>query len=58
MKIGEVQLPEEISDYENENYYNTKELRSHNQIKFQSGDVIGYYQPCDSQVIRSIVTNK
>ena len=63
VKIGEVQLPEEIlinSDYENENYYyNIKELRSHNQLEFQPGDVIGYYQPYDSQqVIRSIVTNE
>ena len=46
-KIGEVQLPEEnlmTSSERNYSFVNMS-LNSSSQIEFQSGDVIGYYQP-------------
>ena len=47
-KIGEIQLP--AGDFVpvgvNRNYYSASvSLNSNSQIEFQSGDVIGYYQP-------------
>ena len=32
-------------------YYANVSLSGNNQIEFQSGDVIGYYQPSDAQVL-------
>ena len=52
-KIGEVQLPE--GDFkpigqQKSYHYSTLPLNSSNQIEFQSGDVIGYYQPFSPRV--------
>ena len=47
-KLSEVQLPsgDFIKAGKNMNYYNASlSLNSSSQIEFQSGDVIGYYQP-------------
>ena len=61
-KIGEVQLPAGIlidSNHNGDYYYSKMKLNSSNQIEFQSGDVIGYYQPSNlQQVIWSIETNE
>ena len=53
-KTGEVKLPEgEFQTIGNgKNYiYATLPLNSSNQIEFQSGDVIGYYQPIYPRVL-------
>ena len=59
-KIGEVELPlgQRIGGRGRGNYdYATLSLNSSTQIEFQSGDVIGYYQPSDTQrLIWSIQT--
>ena len=39
-------------------YYANISLNSSSQIEFQSGDVIGYYQPSNAQQIWSIQTDK
>ena len=52
-KIGEVQLPlgHFINVGRNKNYYYaTLSLNNNSQIEFQSGDVIGYYQPSNPRV--------
>ena len=57
-KIGEVQLP--AGNFINIFLYfaNLSLSSSSSQIEFQSGDVIGYYQPSDpQQLIRSIQTS-
>ena len=60
-KIGEVQLPagnRTGSSSSTRYYYANLSLNSNNQIEFQSGDVIGYYQPSDpARGIWSIQTN-
>ena len=51
-KLTEVQLPAGIfkSIGRNQNYYKVSlSLNSSSQIEFQSGDVIGYYQPSNTQ---------
>ena len=51
-KIGEVQLPEGIFKAvgKGKNYHHVSlSLNSSSQIEFQSGDVIGYYQPPNAQ---------
>ena len=51
-KLSEVQLPAGsfVSIGRNRNYYYGKiSLNSSSQIEFQSGDVIGYYQPSNPQ---------
>ena len=53
-KTGEVKLPEgEFKAIGNGKNYNnaTLPLNSSNQIEFQSGDVIGYYQPFHPRVL-------
>ena len=53
-KIGEIKLPEgDFKAIGNGKYYNyaTLPLNSSNQIEFQSGDVIGYYQPFSPRVL-------
>ena len=58
-KIGEVQLPSGnfVSVSRNKNYHSaTVRLNNSSQIEFQSGDVIGYYQPSNPQV--SIWSNR
>ena len=49
-KIGEVQLPARnlIGDPSTDYYYANLSLNNSNQIEFQLGDVIGYYQPANS----------
>ena len=60
-KISEVQLPagDLISSSEGGNYYHVSlSLNNNSQIEFQSGDVIGYYQPSNPrQSIWSIFTS-
>ena len=59
-KIGEVQLPagNRIGDSSTGYYYASLSLNNNNQIEFQSGDVIGYYQPSNPyHGIWSIQTN-
>ena len=49
-KVGEIELP--LGDYitGTENYYFANlSLNTSSQIEFQSGDIIGYYQPTDSK---------
>ena len=58
--IGEVQLP--AGDYIGQifvgYYYDNISLSGNSQIEFQSGDVIGYYQPSNSRrVIWNIQTS-
>ena len=51
-KIGEVELPlgRRMGGQSHNNFdYATLSLNSSIQIEFQSGDVIGYYQPSDTQ---------
>ena len=50
-RIGEVQLPlgDLMNSSEGDYYYVNMSLNSSSQIEFQSGDVIGYYQPSNSQ---------
>ena len=50
-KIGEVQLPEGNLMTSSEGNYSfvNMSLNSSSQIEFQSGDVIGYYQPSNSR---------
>ena len=51
-KIGELELPlGELTNGRGRNsyYYASILLNSSTQIEFQSGDVIGYYQPSDTQ---------
>ena len=49
--IGEVQLSagNRIGNGAERYYFTNMSLNSNSQIEFQSGDVIGYYQPSDSQ---------
>ena len=60
-KIGEVQLPsgDFVAVGLGRNYlYANLPLNGNSQIEFQSGDVIGYYQPSNSQrLIGSIQTS-
>ena len=59
-KIGEVQLPAGnlIGDSSTGYYYASLSLNYNNQIEFQSGDVIGYYQPSNpARGISHIQTN-
>ena len=59
-RIGEVQLPlgDLVNSSEGDYHYVNMSLNSNSQIEFQSGDVIGYYQPSDPQGrIWSIQTN-
>ena len=60
-KIGEVELPlgRCMGGQSNSNYYYASiSLNSSSQIEFQSRDVIGYYQPSDTQcLIWSIQTS-
>ena len=60
-KIGEVQLPagDFVAVGVNRNYYSASlSLNSNSQIEFQSGDVIGYYEPSSSRwLIGSIQTS-
>ena len=60
-KIGEVQLPAGNrigSSSSTRYYYASLSLNNNNQIEFQSGDVIGYYQPSNpDRGIWSIQTN-
>ena len=49
-KVGEVELPP--GDYitgPTNYYFSNLSLNINSQIEFQSGDIIGYYQPTDSQ---------
>ena len=51
-KLSEVQLPAGILKTigQNQNYYEVSlPLNISSQIEFQSGDVIGYYQPSNAQ---------
>ena len=52
-KIGEVQLPYgSFVNVGRNNYHSaTLSLNSNSQIEFQSGDVIGYYQPSNPRVL-------
>lgn len=53
-KIGEVELPPRyLIGTLTTNYYivASLSLNSSNQIEFQSGDAIGYYQPLDTQCL-------
>ena len=57
-RIGDVQLP--AGNFVLDGFYFTANLslNSNNQIEFQSGDVIGYYQPSDpSRLVWSIQTS-
>ena len=59
-KIGEVQLPpgDYIGDLQTGYFSASLSLNSNSQIEFQSGDVIGYYQPSDPRrLIWSIQTS-
>ena len=60
-KIGEIQLPAGVfvAVGVNRNYYSASvSLNSNSQIEFQSGDVIGYYEPSSSRrLIGSIQTS-
>ena len=60
-KTGEVQLPVGnfiLSSSLTVYYYASLSLNNNNQIEFQSGDVIGYYQPSNpARVLWSIQTN-
>ena len=59
-KIGEVQLPRgnRIIARGGNYYIANVSLNSSSQIEFQSGDVIGYYQPFDPRrLVRSIQTS-
>ena len=58
-KIGEVQLSDgslKVVD-EGSYYYANTSLNSNSQIEFQSGNVIGYYQPSNARQIWNIRTN-
>ena len=59
-KIGEVNFSTgSLKDVGQESYYYVNiSLNSSSQIEFQSGDVIGYYQPSNSRQIWSIQTDK
>ena len=48
-KMGEVQLPNTTTDSGKNHYSANLSLDSSSQIEFQSGDVIGYYQPSKAQ---------
>ena len=59
-KIGEIELPRgnHIGGLIINYYFANLSLNSSSQIEFQSGDVIGYYQPSDPQrLIWSIQTS-
>ena len=60
-KIGEIQLPagDFVAVGVNRNYFSASvSLNSNSLIEFQSGDVIGYYQPSDPRaLIGSIQTS-
>ena len=60
-KIGEAQLPAGVfvAVGVNRNYYSASlSLNSNSQMEFQSGDVIGYYEPSSSRrLIWSIQTS-
>ena len=57
-KIGEVQLPAGNRIGDSGYYYASLSLNNSNQIEFQSGDVIGYYQPSNpARGIWNIQTN-
>ena len=59
-RIGEVQLPmaDLMNSSEGSYYYVNMSLNSSSQIEFQSGDVIGYYQPSNARhLIWSISTS-
>ena len=57
-RIGDVQLPGGNFVLDGIYFSASVSLNDNNQIEFQSGDVIGYYQPSDpSRLIRSIQTN-
>ena len=59
-KIGEVQFSGgslKLAD-QGSYYYINMSLNSNSQIEFQSGDVIGYYQPSDAQQIWNIQTDE
>ena len=56
IKIGEVQLSDgslKVAD-EGSYYYVNMSLNSSSQIEFQSGDVVGYYQPSNARQIWNI----
>jgi len=58
-KTGEVQLPggEFIGDLLQNYFLASVSLSDSEQIEFQSGDIIGYYQPADPRrLVRSIQT--
>ena len=50
-RIGEIQLPlgDLMNSSEGDYHYTNMSLNSSSQIEFQSGDVIGYYQPSNPQ---------
>ena len=60
IKIGEVQLSDgSLKVVDEGSYYHVNmSLNSNSQIEFQSGDVIGYYQPSNARQIWNIQTNE
>ena len=59
-KIGEAQLSDgSLKGVGQGSYYHVNmSLNSNSQIEFQSGDVIGYYQPSNARQIWNIQTNE